>query len=602
MSFWYPTPNSWYFARGADHAPMRLRVTSPSGLRVVSTGSESSGVFDQKLLVQPFFAAGKWQEENAAGVSVLAPVGTDAEGKKRASELAQLAADAVAFYSEMFGSKPNTPLRIVTVGRGSGYHSGGTMLIDSSTLARPKIDSLTAMNIAEGVAKLWIGDSVNVSGDGYGVVREGLPRHFANQFIEHKFGRDIADMERTRQRIAYSAVSRRDEPLNLVAPLDDYYFAAVANKGAMVWRLLQRKVGQREFLNALKESMRSGSVTLADLRAAFPGQKEFLDKMLDERTEGNLLVGLPRQADGQYSVAVRNTGSGDVTVDVRAFLANGETMSAPVTIRATSFGEVNFRTTSRIERVEIDPEKLYPQIDYSDDIAPRETTDSDLLLAVKRDFDRQAFAEAEKTARTVLRWEPRFDDVRVLLARSLLAQNRLLDAEREFNSVLAEKLPGARSMAWAAAGLADVLSRTGRNDEALRYVSDAIRAEGEYGASLLARNVRNRLNRPFAGEDSIRAYFTQFDRAAISNRKAEIDALILSGEIARFASGISGNAVEWKSDLKHADVLDADTVLVEAAMSVRLLNREIETGMAVYRLVRTGGGWRMSAVEIFEVR
>ena len=26
LSFWYPTPNSWYFARGADYAPVRIQV------------------------------------------------------------------------------------------------------------------------------------------------------------------------------------------------------------------------------------------------------------------------------------------------------------------------------------------------------------------------------------------------------------------------------------------------------------------------------------------------------------------------------------------------------------------------------------------------
>src|SRR5512139_2002631 len=29
FSYWYPTPNSWYFARGADFAPVRLQVTAP---------------------------------------------------------------------------------------------------------------------------------------------------------------------------------------------------------------------------------------------------------------------------------------------------------------------------------------------------------------------------------------------------------------------------------------------------------------------------------------------------------------------------------------------------------------------------------------------
>ena len=186
---------------------------------------------------------------------------------------------------------------------------------------------------------------------------------------------------------------------------------------------------------------------------------------------------------------------------------------------------------------------------YSDDIAPRETTDSDLVLAVKRDFDRQAYPAAEQSARTILRWSPRFEDVRLLYARSLLAQNKLLEAEREFTAVLSEKLPTTRSLAWAAVGMADVTSRTGRSDEALRFAEQALRADADYGAGLAARVLRNKLNRPSASDESIKGFFAQFDKAAISNRKTEIDALVMPGEIARFANGITGQAVEWRSKL-----------------------------------------------------
>jgi hypothetical protein len=47
-SFWYPTPNSWFFARGADFAPFRIQVQG-GGRSVVSSGVETAGTFDQKL-------------------------------------------------------------------------------------------------------------------------------------------------------------------------------------------------------------------------------------------------------------------------------------------------------------------------------------------------------------------------------------------------------------------------------------------------------------------------------------------------------------------------------------------------------------------------
>ncbi len=602
MSFWYPTPNSWYFSRGADYAPVRIRVTQTAGKTLIASGREAEGWFDQSLNVQPFFVTGSWDRADHNGVAVYLPKGASEAGRKNAAELGALVSEARAYFTEFLGTSPQTEFRIVAAARGGGFSSGGTVLVERSLFSRQKIDATTTLNISEAVARVWLGESIRTTGDGYGIIREGLPRHLANKFIEKKYGQPIADMERTRQRIGYAAVSRRDGPLSQIAPLDDFYFTAVANKGAMVWRLLERKMGTGPFYEKIKANSQSGVLTIPELRAAFSDHKEFMDKMLDAATEMNLLAGLPQVTGAETKVALRNTGASDATVTVRVLMENGQTLSSPVTVRAQSFGEVIFRAPSKVTRAEIDPEKLYPQTDYSDDIAPRETTDSDLLLAVKRDFDRQAYSEAEKTARSVLRWWPHFDDVRVLLGRSLLAQNRILDAEREFRAVVDETLPMARSMGWALVGLADAASRTGRNDDAGRYIEQAIKSEPEYGAALLGRNIRNRLNRPANIDDAFKSYFTQFDRAAISNRKADVEALVMPGEVNRFATSIAGNAVEWRSDIRHVDMLDADTALVETNMSVRLLNRETETGLAVYRLVRTSAGWRLAAVDIFEVR
>jgi hypothetical protein len=601
LSYWYPTPNSWYFSRGADYAPFRVQVNS-NGQTIVSSGTEVSGAFDQKFGGQPFFAAGTWDVVNSNGIAVYLPKGAGAEEQKRAGELATLASEAKAFTSKLLGNAPDSPVRIVAVKRGGGFTSGGTIFVDDSVFRRSKIDSQTAVNIADAVAKMWLGNSVAITGDGSGVIREGLSKYIATQFIESKYGKDVADAERLRQRIVYASVSRRDSPLNVVSPLDDYYFPEVANKGAMVWRLLAKHVGTDAIYTAVRSSMQDGSVSLPELRSAFSTEKEFLDVMFDQVTDTNLQAGLPQTTGGETKVALRNTGAMDATVDVSAILANGERMSAPSTIRAKSFGEVIFKTTNKITRVEVDTEKLYPQLDYSDDVAPREFTDSDLLLAVKRFFDKQEFANAEKTARSVLQILPRFDDVRILLARSLLALGRNADAEKEFRAVLDEKLPSSRSLAWANVGLGEIASKSGQTAQAVKFANEAIRADAEYGASLAARALRKRLNAAGGVDESVRTFFSQWDKAAVSNRKADLDALVLSGEVNKFANGISGQTVEWKTQVLHTDNIDANTVVAETSMSVKLLNREVETGTAVYRLTKVGGGWRLSAVDIFEVR
>ncbi|MEO8043204.1 MAG: hypothetical protein ABI646_11380 [Acidobacteriota bacterium] len=601
LSFWYPTPNSWYFARGADYAPYKIQVTA-AGQTIISGGTEATGAFDQKLGSQPFFITGSWESLSSSGVSVLLPKGAGPNGQRVATELAAFASDAKTYTANLLGTAPDVPLRIVAVRRAGGFTGGGTILIDESAFRRGRLDSQTAMTVADSVVKMWLGGSSAIAGDGGGVIREGLAKYIATQFLDSRFGKEIGDLERQRQRIAYASVSRRDSPLTVVSSLDDYYYPEVANKGAMAWRILARKVGTEDFYKRLRAATQDGSVSLAEIREQFPSEKELLDHLFDQVTETNLQAGLPQIVGGESRIALRNIGPVDVTVNVAASMANGERLSAPTTIRAKSFGEIAFKTANKITRVEIDPEKFYPQTDYSDDVAPRESTDSDLLLAVKRLFDKQEFANAEVLSRTLLRDQPRFDDVRVLLGRSLLAQGKNGDAEREFRTVLDEKLPSSRSFAWANVGLADIAAKNGQSAQAAKFASDAITADAEYGASLAARAIRNRLNVASDSDESIQAFFAGFDKAAVSNRKAEIDAMAVPGEVSKFVSGISGQTVEWKTSVVHIDQIDANNVWVEASLAVRLLNREAATGTAVYRLTKIGGGWKLSSVDIFEVR
>ncbi|MEO7674795.1 MAG: tetratricopeptide repeat protein, partial [Pyrinomonadaceae bacterium] len=567
-SFWYPTPNSWYFARGADFAPFSLKVSPAYGLTAVSSGSvavvaggsENPNSFEQKLNGQPFFVAGNWDSINGNSVTVMVPKGSGAEEQKRAAELATIASDAKTFVTTLLGPAPDARTLLVTVKRGGGFSGGGTIFVDDAVLRRSKIDSQTAVNIADSMAKLWLGNAVAVNGDGFGVIREGLAKFIATQFIESKYGKDVADVERLRQRTAYAAVARRDSPLNIASPLDDYYYPEVGNKGAMIWRLMAKKVGQNEMFASIRAAMQDGVFTLAEFRAANAANKDFLDYMFDQITETNLLAGVPRAEGGESKVALSNSGGIDVTVNVTAILANGERMSAPTTIRAKKYGEVVFKTANKITRVEVDSEKLYPQTEYSDDVAPRELTENDLLLAVKRSFDKQEYPAAEATARTVLREVPRFDDVRIFLARSLLAQNKITDAEREFRAVLDEKLPASRSLAWANVGLGEIAAKGGQSAQAAKFAEEAIKADAEYGTSLAARAIRNRSNAASAPNESVNAFFSQFDKAVTSNRKADVDALAVSGDVTKFVSGISGQAVEWKTLVLHVDKIDANNV------------------------------------------
>lgn len=601
-SFWYPTPNSWYFAGGTDYAPITLQINSQNNQQVVSSGTQNGNSFDTKLNGQPFFITGQWQKITSNGVDVFAPAGNDLAIKKRAEELANLAAEAKTYVGGLLGNTTDFPIRIVSASRGAGFSDSGTILVDDSLFLRSKIDSQTAMSISEGIAKTWVGNVTKVNGTGFGVIREGLSRYIATQFINKKFGKEVADIERLQQLASYSTIINRDSPLNISSPLDGYFYTLNANKGAIIWKYLAKKTGEQNFYNIVKEKSKSGNLELSEMRAAFSTEKEYLDYAIDNVTAMNLLVGIPQKSGGVSKVALRNLGDISANVDVVATLSNGQQLTTNTTIPSKSIGEVVFNTQSSITRVEVDADKIYPQTNYADDIAPKEIDENDPIVYVKRDFDRQKYIEAERKAKQVLNLYPDFDDAKILLARSLLSQNKITEAQRIYQQVLDAKLPAARNLAWANVGLGEIAQKTGQNAQAIQYFEQVIKDNAEYGAALAARIGRNKINKSETVNSDINAFFEKFDKFVVANDKSQIDGLIANGEISKFAGSVAGQAQEWATKITHIDFINDKTALIEANLNIRLLNRENESGLAVFRLTKIGSDWKLSGVDIFEVR
>jgi Tfp pilus assembly protein PilF len=627
-AFWYPAPNTLFAARGADTAPYRLTVTTESGEKIVSSGAGTqagtttrSETFEQTLNAQPFFLTGSWDvidgANDARGISAWLPKGAAVEERKQADQLITLAAQARAFYVNLLGGAPNAPIRLIAVTRGAGFNEAGTALLDAAAFRRPKIDSVTALLIGETMARLWIGGAAALRGEGTGVLREGLPRYLTTLFIEQQFGRDAAEGERARERAAYAAIAKRDAPLSQTTPLDDTYFTAAANKGALVWRLVDRALGREAFLSVLRGQLQAAAngnaLTLAAVRSALierggANLKTILDQELDQPTDMDLLVGLPQQRGAaQWAAALRNTGSLDATVSVAATTERGERLSVDATIPARGFGEAVFNTSARITRVEVDPDKLYPQLDYTNDVAPRAALTEDALAEAGRAFARGDYQTSETTARQLLSIAPHAQEARILLARSLLAQNKLDEAEREFRAALDEKLPTPAMLAWGNVGLGEINLRRGRNGEAAKYFNDAVRIDADYASTLAARAGRVKAETAAhaapAVDESARAFIAQLDAAIKAGRRTELESFIMPGELGTFLKGIVGSQPElWQTRVLRTEELGADRLAADVALNVRELGRD-QSGTAVYILARTGGGnWKLAAIEFFEVR
>src|SRR6267378_5604322 len=185
LSHWYPAPNTAFTLRGADTAPFHLVV---NGSNVVSSGVEKTGaggasgpsVYEQTLNAQPFFVQGDWDKVEGSGesrnITAFIARGATPDEKKQAEAIIGVAANARTYYSGLLGSAPDVPIRLVSTRRGAGFSDTGTILIEPGAFRRTKVDSATALLIAEAVSRLWIGGQTAVRGEGGGLLREGLAR------------------------------------------------------------------------------------------------------------------------------------------------------------------------------------------------------------------------------------------------------------------------------------------------------------------------------------------------------------------------------------------------------------------------------------------
>ena len=621
LSFWYPTPNTVYTVRGADVAPFHLSVNLPgvisSGVEKTTAGSAS---FEQNLSGQPFFVHGDWDRVEGSGegksVTVFLAKGAPSDERKQAEVLIAHVGVARAFCASLFGPAPDVPVRLVSVRRGAGFSDGGTVLVDEATFRRPKLDAATALSVAEAVTRIWLGGQTPIRGEGSGALRDGLVRFIATLILEKQFGRDAAEAELLRSRLAYMAVARRDGPLSQSNQLDSTYFGSVPNRGAMVWRLVDHRIGREAFVNALRTALQAGKsnqdgFTLAGFRTALierggESLKLLLDQQLDQIVDTDLLVGLPQQRGADWVSALRNLGATDVSVSVIATTDRGEQLSVEATVPGRNFGEAVFKTSARIVKVEVDPDKFYPQLDFANDAVPRTRDLPDGLAQASSLLGAQDYLKAEAVARELLATAPRLQEARILLARSLLGQNRVDDAEKLFRAILDQSLPTAAAMAWAYLGLGEISLKKGQATEAAKLFNDAVHAGGDYSSSLAARGARIRAeaaaNSAPPIDESARTFIAQLGLAITSGKKSELESRVLSGELVKFVNGIVGTQPEiWEMRVLRTEQFEANLLVVDVGIRAKQLGQE-GTGTAVLSLTRTPSGWKLSGVDLFEVR
>jgi tetratricopeptide (TPR) repeat protein len=382
----------------------------------------------------------------------------------------------------------------------------------------------------------------------------------------------------------------------------------------MFWRLVDRRLGRAELMGVLRAALQAGKsdvngLNLAAVREALAARggdslKALVDQQLDQVVDTDLMVGLPVQRGGDWVSALRNLGSIDVTVPVVATTEQGQEVRAEATIPAKNFGEAVFKTPSKIVRVEVDPDKLYPQLDYGNDVMPRGKDLSQALNEASLQLGAQDFAKAEATARAMLVSAPRFQEAQIILGRALFGENRIDEAEKLFRTALAEPLPFAATLAWANIGLGEIAMKRNQPAEAAKLFNEAVIASRDYPSSLAARAARIRAeaaaNNAPPVDEAVRAFVAQLAQAVTSNKKAELESRIVSGELVRFINASIGTEA-WDTKVVRTEQLNANLIAADVQIRASKLGT-VGSGTAVLMLAKTPTGLKLAGIELFEVR
>jgi TolA-binding protein len=645
-SFWYPVIHTPYADHGADTAPMTLTVVAPAGLKAVSSGiRKSENSFEQSMAAQPFFIAGDYEVLTRGGesypVEVYFPRGARETGKQQALRLAEEAERIISFYVKYFGVASLAPFRIIasparqlstattdtlSQTREVTFATVGAITLDDNLFRRDSLDLGTIELLSASAARSWIDGQVLLRGRGTGMLRDSLPIYLATQYLGNRYGAAIQEEAFDRYRRAYGSIARNDAPLLMQSQLDRNYTTSVYNKGALVWRLIEKQAGRQNFEKALRNSLTRSRVDVLSLNewrsplctlsrcvnfkaelvsAGASGRiiDEIFTNWIDTVVLPDFAVGQPQKTASGFESTVTNFGSGDATIDIQATTDKGEKRRQSVTVKASEYGSVTFPADANITRIETDPEKLFLQSDYSNDVYPRRPSESEAYGKANIAFSKNDFAGAEALAREALKGNTNAPTLQALLGRVLLAQNKRDEAVQVFTEVLkSEPLP-IQAYAGAHLGLGEIALQQNNAAEASRHYRLAAAADLDAVTTIEARDGALKAEAGSAKiPEDIRQFLQKFDAAVLVSTADAINPFVELGSLRTFASRlVVRKPAIWVTTPLGVEEWDATRTAVDVKLRIKIENEDY-TGRAVYVISRSGGRMVLSEVPVFDVK
>ena len=489
------------------------------------------------------------------------------------------------------------------------------------------------------------------------MLRDALPVYLVAQYLGERFGLPQRDAAFERFRRAYATVARNDAPLLTQSQLDRNYATSVYNKGALVWRMIERTFGAASFDNALRSSLSRGRVDALSLAGWMAPQQtqlgqqrrgapqphplcqfsrcanfkenlisagadrklvnELFNNWIESVTLPDFAIGKPQNTANGVESTVANFGSrerddlaGDFPVEVVA-TTGGEKIQKTVTVKAGEYGSVNFPAGIDIKTIEIDPDKIYLQSEYSNDVFPRRPSQSEAFGQANLAFSKNDFATAEAKAREGLAASnssgasTSAPTLQALLGRALLAQKKNDEAAKIFNDALkAEPLP-IQAYGLAHLGLAELAMQQNKFDAAAKHFRFAAAADLDAATTIAARDGALKAERGANAvkiPDDVRAFLQKFDAAVLQGSSAAVNQFVELGNLRKFAQNlVVRKPSTWVTEALRAEEWDASRTAVDVTLKIKIEGKDY-SGRAVYIISRTGGKLLLSEVPTFDVK
>jgi aminopeptidase N len=243
-----------------DRFTADLRITVPTGYRVVGSGTERSDATGGDKIVYTFH----YDKQSFPGSIAIVqgnPVNLTASGvttsfflRSRAS-MAQAYADEIGkmmtYFTSIFGLPPQANLTIVETESGTpnGYEAPGILFLSPDAIgSQVNVKALTNQ-----IARQWWSDLVSPTTRNHMWIENGAARYAEILYREHTNG--PTSIEGDIRDTYVEALTVDQPPLIQAARLEDYspeYWAATAAKGAAVFNMLRWVIGDDAFMKVLK--------------------------------------------------------------------------------------------------------------------------------------------------------------------------------------------------------------------------------------------------------------------------------------------------------------------------------------------------------------